>query len=33
MYAFELTEPSFVATMRTRRRSRSPNRRDIDYWL
>lgn len=33
MHALELTEPSFVATMRTRRRSRSSNRRDIDYWL
>lgn len=33
MYALELTEPSFVATMGTRRRSRSFNRRDIDYRL
>lgn len=33
MYALELTEPSFVATMRARRRSRSSSRRDIDYWL
>ena len=33
MYALELTEPFFVATMRTRHRSRSSNCWDIDYWL